>query len=160
VAYELRLGEVDNAWLIGFHLVERWGEDAFRWSGPVALVRLGLPAGTYEVRLETRGMRQPVSSLRLGVFFNRHQVPSSSLQWNDGLLSFRIDSSMFDPSPEQRLIVTCNPVRPWKVGVPDRRELGLPIFSIEFTPIEEAISAPDALPASTACQTSMAQKTS
>jgi len=57
---------------------------------------------------------------------------------------------MFEQSPEQRLIVTCNPVRPWKFSVPDRRKLGLPMFSIEFTPIEEAISAPDALPASAA----------
>jgi hypothetical protein len=44
---------------------------------------------------------------------------------------------MFEQSPEQRLIVTCNPVRPWTFGVPDRRELGLPIFSIAFQRLEE-----------------------
>jgi hypothetical protein len=133
VAYELRLGEVDEEWLVGFHLVERWGEDAFRWSGPVALVRLGLPAGTYEVRLETRGVRVEPLPLCLEVFFNRHKVPSSSIQFDNGLLSFRVLPSMFEDGPEQRLFLTCNPLRPWKVGMSDRRTLGLPIFPITFT---------------------------
>jgi hypothetical protein len=42
---------------------------------------------------------------------------------------------MFDPSPEQHLIMTCNPVRPWTFGVPDRRILGLPIFALSFAPV-------------------------
>jgi hypothetical protein len=139
-ALHYQLSEMEEKWLVAFHPVERWGEDAFRWSGPVSLVRLRVPVGAYDVQIQTRSVRQAPGSLCLGVFFNRHRVAAPSLQWNDGLLSFRIDSSMFDPSPEQRLIFTCNPVRPWKVGVPDRRELGLPIFSITFRPIEEAVS--------------------
>lgn len=47
-------------------------------------------------------------------------------------------SDMFEQSPEQRLIVTCNPVRPLKFGVPNRRQLGLPIFSIAFRPLGDA----------------------
>ncbi len=131
-----RLGEMREECLVGFHAVERWGNDPFRWSGPVSILRLGLPRGTYDVQIETRSLRQGPVPLRLGVFFNRHKVPSSSIRWNGGLLSFRIHPPMFAPSPEQRLILTCNPLRPWKFGVPDRRELGLPIFSIKFTPME------------------------
>ena len=131
-----RLSEFQEEWLVGFHAVERWEKDPFRWSGPVSILRLGLQAGGYDVQIETRALRQ--APLCLGVFFNRHKVPSSSIRWNDGLLSFQIHPPMFEPSPEQRLILTCNPLRHWKVGVPDRRELGLPIFSIAFTPIEEA----------------------
>ncbi len=96
--------------------------------------------GSYDVKIEIQSLRKAPVPLCLRVFFNRHKVPSSSLQWNDGLLSFRIDSSMFDPSPEQRLILTCNPVRPWKFGVPDRRRLDLPIFSVRFTPIWARVS--------------------
>jgi hypothetical protein len=158
-ATHYRLSEMQEEWLVGFHAVERWENEAFRWSGPVSLVRLRVPVGAYDVQIETRSLRQAPVPLCLGVFFNGHRVPAPSVQSTNGLLSFRVQPSMFDPSPEQRLIVTCNPVRPWKFGVPDRRELGLPIFSIEFTSLEEVVSAPDALPASTACQTSMAQKT-
>jgi len=51
-------------------------------------------------------------------------------------------------------IVGCGPrgnehMRPWKSGVPDRRELGLPIFSIAFTRTAEAVSDGDQRPSST-----------
>jgi hypothetical protein len=158
-ALHYQLSEMQEEWLVGFHAIEQWGNESFRWSGSLSMVRLRLPRGSYEVKIETRSLRKAAVALRLRVFFNRHKVPSSSIHFSNGLLSFRIDSSMFDPSPEQRLILTCNPVRPWKFGVPDRRELGLPIFSIKFIPSQEAVSAPDALPSSTSCQTTMAQKT-
>jgi hypothetical protein len=142
-SYDYRLSEVREEWLVGFHAVERWENESFRWTGSVSILRLRVPVGSYEVQIETRSVRQAPVPLCLGVFFNRHQVPSSSLQWNDGRLSFRIDSSMFDPSPEQRLILTCNPLRPWKFDVPDRRELDLPIFSIAFHRTEEVLSGDD-----------------
>ncbi len=132
----MRLGELDDAWLIGFHPVERWGDEAFRWTGPVALVRLGLPRESYEVRIETRALRQAHVPLCLWIFFNRHSLPPGASQWDDGALVFRIEPSMFAPGPEQHLILTCNPLRPWTMGVPDRRELGLPIFSITFANLQ------------------------
>ncbi len=130
--------DLSDDWLVGFHAVERCGDDAFRWSGPVAIVRLGLPRGTYEVSLETRDLRQAPVPLCLGVFFNRHRVPPASLRWHDGSLTFRLDPAMFAAGAEQHHVLTCNPVRPWTSGVPDWRELGLPIFSIDFAPITEA----------------------
>jgi hypothetical protein len=57
---------------------------------------------------------------------------------------------MFTAGPEQLLILTCNPLRPWTLGVPDRRELGLPIFSIEFRAIDPAAGSRDEPVASTA----------
>lgn len=135
-ALHYQLSEMQEEWLVSFHAVERWEDDSFRWSGPVSIVRLRVPTRSYEVKIETRSLRKAGVPLCLGVFFNRHKVPSSSIEFHSGLLSFRIHSSMFDESPEQRLIFTCNPLRPWKFGVPDRRKLGLPIFSIAFTPIE------------------------
>jgi hypothetical protein len=131
---ELQLGEVADAWLVGFHPVERWGGLAFRWSGPVALVRLGLARGRYEVRVETRGLRGSPIPLRLAVFFNRSRISPDELRWHGSSICFRLDAAMFAEGAEQHLVLTCNPVRPWEVGVPDRRELGLPIFSITFTP--------------------------
>jgi len=137
-ALHYQLSEMQEEVLVGFHPVERWGNDSFRWSGPVSVVRLRVPVGTYDVRIETRTLRQAPVPLRLGLFFNRHKVSSSSIHFSDGLLSFRIDSFMFECRPEQHLIMTCNPLRPWKLGVPDRRELGLPIFSIAFRPLPSA----------------------
>jgi hypothetical protein len=143
VLSELRLAEVGDEWLVGFHRVERWGDEAFRWSGPVGLIRLGLPRGAYEVKIETQGVRPRRASLCLGVFFNRHRVPPATLQWQDGLLTFRLDPSLFVEGPEQRLVLTCNPLRPSKQGVPDRRKRGLPIFSIAFVPLGGPAGASD-----------------
>ncbi len=137
-AASYRPAEVGEEWLVGFHAVERWGGETFRWSGPVGLIRLGLPRGTYVVHLETRGLRQAPVPLHLRVFFNRHQLPPVALRWQGGTLTFRLEPAMFAPGPEQHLVLTCNPLRPWTMGVPDRRELGLPIFSIDFAPITEA----------------------
>lgn len=136
-AFPSRFSEIPEEWLVGFSAVEQWENASFRWSGPVSIVRLRLPIRSYQVRIETRSLRKARASLCLGVFFNCHKVPASSVHFSDGVLSFRIGSAMFDKGPEQRLILTCNPLRPWKLGVPDRRELGLPIFSIEFTLFEE-----------------------
>ena len=98
----------------------------------MALIRLGLSRAAYEVRIETRGLRQASVPLSLSVFFNRHKLRGASLEGHNDALTFRIDASMFEPGSEQHLILTCNPLRPWTLGVPDRRELGLPIFSIAF----------------------------
>jgi hypothetical protein len=141
IATTYRPGEMDDEGLVGFHAIERWGDETFRWSGPVALIRLGLPQETYEVHLETRALRRAPPPLHLRVFFNWHRLPAAALRWQEGTLSFRIESSMFAPGPEQHLILTCNPLRPWTVGVPDRRALGLPIFSIDFAPLTEASGA-------------------
>jgi glycosyltransferase involved in cell wall biosynthesis len=147
VADELRLAEIGDEWSVGFHPVERWGDGAFRWSGPVGLIRIGLPRGSYEVQIETQGLRAEPVPLHLRVFFNRHQLPSDALRWQDGRLTFRLDPSLFAKASEQHLILTCNPLRPWTVGVPDRRELGLPIFAIAFTRTEErVIDDPEAEP--------------
>ncbi len=135
--------EVHDEWLLGFHAVERWGDEPFRWSGPVALLRLGLPKATYAARIETRALRQAPVPLCLQAFFNRHKLPAHAFHWDDGALVFWIGPSMFVPGPEQQLVLTCNPLRPWTLGVPDRRELGLPIFSIAFTPAEPTVGTPE-----------------
>ena len=156
---ELRLAEIGEEWLVGFHSIERWGDATFRWSGPVGLIRLGLPRGTYDVQIETRGVRAEPVPLHLRAFFNRRQLPSAALRWQDDRLTFRLDAAMFAEGPEQHLILICNPLRPWTVGVPDRRKLGLPIFSIAFGPIGEAISGRDELPSSTSRQVRVAHRT-
>ena len=75
-----------------------------------------------------------------------HKIISNWTHYNSGSA---VCSDMFEQSPEQRLIFTCNPLRPWKFGVPDRRELGLPTFSIAFTRTVEAVSDGDQRPSST-----------
>lgn len=114
------------------------------------MVRLFLPVGSYDVRIETRALRTARVRLCLGFFFNRHRVPPAALHFDHGRLAFRMHPSMFDRDSEQRLILTCNPLRPWKAGVPDRRELGLPIFSIRFTPVEGGVRGGDE-PGSSMC---------
>ncbi|PTL36661.1 hypothetical protein CLG94_02980 [Candidatus Methylomirabilis limnetica] len=135
-SYDYRVAEVSEERLVGFHALEQWEKESFRWSGPVSMVRISLAVASYEVQIDTRSLRRAPVPLCLSIFFNRVKLPSSSVQFKDGFVSFSIQPSMFVDGREQRLILTCNPVRPWMFGVPDRRELGLPIFSIVFQPVE------------------------
>jgi len=75
----------------------------------------------------------------------RHETTNLPLLYNLGarqargrLLFLTESHCIFEHGPEPRLILTCNPLRPWKLEVPDSRELGLPLFSITFTPLEVA----------------------
>jgi predicted dehydrogenase len=129
----VRPAEILESCLVGFQAIEWSNGESFRWAGPVAILRLRVPRGAYHVEIDTRSLRDGGVPLRLSVFFNRTMIPPASVGMRDGVVSFPISRSMFSPSPEQLLILTCNPVRPWKSGSPDRRELGLPIFSIAFT---------------------------
>ncbi|CBE67982.1 MAG: hypothetical protein F9K13_04495 [Candidatus Methylomirabilis oxygeniifera] len=137
--YHYRFDEIPEERLIGFHALEQWKEESFRWSGPVATVRASLLKASYEVRIDTRSLRRAPVPLCLGVFFNRYELPASSVRFKDGVVSFLIQPSLFVDGLGQGLILTCNPVRPLEFGVPDHRDLGLPIFSIVFQQVDEEI---------------------
>ena len=54
---EYRPGIGPSDGLIGFHARETFDGQPFRWSSPLALMRVAVPPGDYEVRLDTNGIR-------------------------------------------------------------------------------------------------------
>ena len=116
---------------IGFHDRESYNGRAFRWTGRACIVRLDLPPLDAEIRLETNNLRQEPVPLDLRVFANGRLVPPDSVRVEPGGIRFPLRVGRL-----RTLALTCRPVEPWKNGIPDRRELGLPLFAIEIRPIQ------------------------
>jgi hypothetical protein len=79
------------------------------------------------LRLRTRGLR---ADARLLAFLNGHRLPVRDQQAERGEIWIALRPWHFRQAPFQYLVLMCEPLRPWLSGVPDERELGVPIFTI------------------------------
>lgn len=130
-ARSFSLDEIDEANLIGFHAVERHRGEPFRWTGRVAALRLPLPSSSAVVTLRTYDLRQPLSLIRLKLYLNGQRIPAAQVRIDGGRLRFPVSLGQVEPGRSSILVLTCKPLQPWKAGVDDRRELGVPLFRIE-----------------------------
>ena len=125
-----RIGSIRCEWACyGFHGVERFDGASFQWSGRLSAVRLPLLKGKYRLGLVTRGLRGEEVALR--VAFNGTRIPPVARP--DGVYEIPVER-WHCHEREQTLILHCKPLCPWKSGVKDYRELGLPLFRIEAEP--------------------------
>jgi Glycosyltransferase like family 2 len=130
---EYQPGLMSSDTLLGFHGRETWKGQPFRWSTTLAIVRLSLEPGKYEVRLETRGLRGCVSN-GIDLYLEGRQArPLRSVTNSEGGdILFAVDATMFRTAPSQHLVITTSR---FAVADPkEKRVLGLPIFKITFMP--------------------------
>ncbi|HXO20655.1 MAG TPA: glycosyltransferase family A protein [Thermoanaerobaculia bacterium] len=118
--------ELPDGALLGFHQAERWADGACRWSRPLALLPLALPAGDYRLTID---LRSPVPPDRrcLRLFWNGQALPP-------GATTFDLRRKWFR-GEEQRLAIACAPFFPRRHGLPDDRELGVAVFRLNFEPL-------------------------
>lgn len=112
---------------VGFHGLEHRDGEPFRWSEPVALLRLRLPEGRVRLAIETRGLRGEPRRYVRGLFWNGRAARELGLTGDriTGVLDVR------DEAPGW-LVLVADALRPERHGVPDQRRLGVPVFGIEF----------------------------
>ena len=115
--------------LHGFHGLERWNGEPFRWTKRVAAMQLPLKRGQYRLRLVSGGI--PRERMKLRVAMNGTRIVPLALPNGDHEL--RIEPYHCHPR-EQTLVLVTNPLCPWRQGVQDYRELGLPLFAVEAHP--------------------------
>jgi predicted dehydrogenase/glycosyltransferase involved in cell wall biosynthesis len=132
-AKRMLVSELAENQCAGFHRVEKHRGRPFRWTERAAALQVAIPQGEYEVRLETNDLRRS-RRLNLKVFFNGRRIKPGEVVFEDGVIRFSLRADQFNPKAAQTLVFTCRPVRPWKRGLADFRELGLPVFAIQFTP--------------------------
>lgn len=115
-----------------FHLVNFYepetvdGED-FRWSEPVAMVRLDVPPSDYEITIETgllRGLTFP-----LKIFWNDQHISKKAIRITEGQIVFSVSREMFIRNDEQRLTLICKPLN----AEQGRRQLGIPVKWVQMT---------------------------
>jgi hypothetical protein len=121
------VAELPDTWHTGMHDREELDGDRFRWSSPVACLKLPLKPGRQVLLLDTHGLRPDV---RMAAFLNGHRLRLRDLQYQVGEVQLAIRQEQLSEGPFQYLVLICEPLRPWLHGVPDQRELGLPLFRI------------------------------
>jgi hypothetical protein len=139
-AFEYQPAVGPSAIFAGFHARERFEEQPFRWSGCLALVRVAVPRGDYEVRLDTNGVRDCRPAGLVECYLNGRRMPRVKA-WTARQIAFRADSAMFNAGMAQVLVFTVGRLR--TSGRAERRALGIPVFAIRFVPLGPASSAED-----------------
>lgn len=123
--WDVDSGELSDA-AVGFYPDEVWTDQrGYKWSHPTAAVALPLPAGEYQLTLNiapTGGwaVRRPQ------LFLDGTPLASSTVEESDGNLyiAMRCRSTPL-------LSWTCDAFKPALHGLPDPRELGVALVSVE-----------------------------
>lgn len=123
------MAELTDDWLAGFHALEEYDGERFRWAGPLACIKLPLVPGNGLLRLRTRGLRP---GLRARAFLNGHRLMLHDRQADRGEIALSVRRRHFRRRGFQYLALLCDPLKPWMQGVLDTRELGLPLFRVDF----------------------------
>jgi hypothetical protein len=134
--FEYRPGGEPAGGLIGFHARETFDGQPFRWSSPLALVRVAMPPGDYEVRLDTKDIRNCQRPGLLGIYLNGRRMPPVE-GCMAGQIAFRAEHTMFRVGAPQFVVLTSG--RICTVGSAERRALGVPVFAIRFVPLERKV---------------------
>ena len=114
---------------VNFFEVETHEEQTFRWSKPVAMMRLEIPVDHYEVHIETANLRGDPSSFHFDLFWNGHKLRKRDLQIRGGKISFAVNRNQCVSDREQRLTIACKPLK----AEQGRRHLGLPVCWVQLT---------------------------
>ena len=130
--------------LVGFHECESQGGEWIRWSRPIAALRLAVPPGSYRVTLETQRHRE-LAGAGIRLFLDRHPV-AASISSAEGRIAATLRPEWFGAHGEPLLILTCDPLLPWRRKSADPRPLGLPIRSITVAPSGDPAAAARRLP--------------
>jgi len=120
--------------IVGVHGLDEFGGRRFRWTEPVAMIRLAPPQTACELRLETGGLRgDPLTSL-IAVVVGGRALPRKYCTRDDkGTLTIALPAP-FAAAAKDGVVLVCEPLSPAREGKPDPRALGLPIMSVELGP--------------------------
>jgi hypothetical protein len=109
--------------LVGFHAVESWEGERFRWTSPLALAEAAPPGGgSYVGRLGLVPMRGDRPLIRVAV--DGRPVPHNR---SEHAIEFPIEGGA-----RRWIAVAASALRPRREGSPDHRDLGLPVTSLSF----------------------------
>jgi hypothetical protein len=125
---------VDGAEVVGAHGLEQRDGRWFRWTGPVALLRLAPPPGDHVLTIDTGGLRGSPLDYVCAVQAGARSLAAGDVQEADGRLILRLSSGFAERAAGTGISLLTRPLEPHRHGSPDRRRLGMPVFSLELRP--------------------------
>jgi len=114
----------------GLHDSETYKDESFRWTHPVSVWRLKGLTDDCTVCFRTHAVRFDLTAEQLFISCNGRRVPAGQVKVTPEFLSVDLCGIPVDPSDSVVLLVSVPALRPWLLGQPDRRTLGLPVISV------------------------------
>jgi hypothetical protein len=120
--------------LIGTYGVEAQHDRRFRWTEPVALLRLVPSPDGSVLRLETGGLRGDPLGYLQGVYAGSLPLPSELVTGDGEALEIRLSAQFASAAADSGLVLVCRPLVPSRDGSTDARRLGMPVSELELKP--------------------------
>ena len=121
--------------IVGVYGLEEFGGRRFRWTEPVAMIRMAARQTACELRLETGGIRGDPLAFLIAVAVAGRALPAKYCTSDDkGTLTIHLPAA-FAAAAKDGVVPVCEPLVPAREGIPDPRTLGLPIMSIAIHPL-------------------------
>ncbi len=137
---EASITELGPGRLSGVHGLEEHAGRPFRWTEPVALLRLAARNAERTLSVETGAIRGNPRASVMAVIADGRVVPPAAIAAAGGTLTVRLPAA---PSgvQAQSVIILMMPLVPARSGSPDGRRLGLPVLAVACPP-DEAMPLP------------------
>jgi hypothetical protein len=136
----LRVGPGNERWpittigqhaVLGLHALEYSGEDVFRWTLPVLLLRLAPTAGG-ALTLETRNLRRGIGLPDIVIVVGGRILPPKEIALDDiGNIRVTVKAPSAPAGETDVVVIARELCEPASENGPGRR-LGLPLFSVGF----------------------------
>ncbi|MBA2225840.1 MAG: glycosyltransferase family 2 protein [Gemmataceae bacterium] len=120
----------------GLYAQERAEGQAFCWTGPLAVFRLPPSECPRKIELELLASAAPPHLEGIRVWYNGRRLPWKAIHYQRPRLSLFVPPVSASPC----LILGCLPLQPWRYGVADSRELGLPVVTVSLQRENPAIT--------------------
>jgi hypothetical protein len=134
-----RLAEV----LVGADALESENGRALRWTEPVVLMRLSVPADGAQLRVETGGLRgRPLDYIH-GIYCAGRELPRELISGDDEDFEVRLPAEFARDVAAKGLVILSDPLVPSRAGSSDQRRLGIPVVAVELSTLEQRSEWPD-----------------
>lgn len=121
------MATMHNTQMDGFHELESYDGQVFRWSHPLAEIAVDIPAAPHRFTIDTGRLRGDVEDLVCELFVNGRRVPSDEVEINQGTITFRALGAWIFPGHPTRITVLTQPLQePRRPNGQRGRRLGLP----------------------------------
>ena len=120
--------------LIGTHGIEQGPTQSFRWTEPVALLRLTPPGDGGMLRIETGGLRGDPLGYLHSAYAGPLPLPQELIASERGAMEVRLPQPYARAAAGSGLVLICRPLVPSRNGSSDRRRLGMPVAELELSP--------------------------
>jgi hypothetical protein len=123
---------VGEGTIVGVHGLETHAGRRFRWSEPVVTMCVSSPTGD-RLRIETDGLRGSPRGFVAAAYAGSRRLPNRAIREEGTRVVIDLPDGSFE------LTLLC---RPLPHGADERRELGLPIFSVELGDVSTPADSP------------------